>query len=75
MSGLPKCLGGNDTVYGLRLGCVAAGREVFVVAKTMGEPCKSFYYRTPYFENLYRHTPNDVQLGQCCSWPLCIFGG
>jgi hypothetical protein len=23
----PKCLGGDDTVYGLRLGCVAAVRE------------------------------------------------
>jgi hypothetical protein len=38
-------------------------RRYFVVAKTMGEPCKSFYYRTQYFENLYRHAPNDVQLG------------
>lgn len=41
----PNCLGGDDTVYGLRLGCVCSGREVFVVAKTMGEPCKAFYYR------------------------------
>jgi hypothetical protein len=45
MSGLPKYLGSDDTVYGLRLGCVCSGHDVFVAAKIMGEPCKSFYYR------------------------------